>query len=266
MGNLRFEEYSENVEHYVLRRDLERTAKKFSKESNWHEDIEIELCIDGEGELLVNGEAYHFNKDNFCVINSNQIHHTGTKTRIVYDCLIIKSDFLRNHGIYVENEKFETIFSSDTLKSLFNKLKYENENDSRYKTAKIDILLLEIVLYLIDRHSTAQITHPFNTKYFTRIKEVIRIIRTDYSKKISLNSISKTLHTDKYALCREFKRITGLTMIQYLNSYRCKKAIEHLKNGCTVNEAAYLCGFESTSFFTKTFKTLTGTLPSSYKK
>ena len=85
-------------------------------------------------------------------------------------------------------------------------------------------------------------------------------------EKISLEDISRSVLCDKYTLCRDFKKYTGQTVFENLNRYRCIKAAELLNDGKSVAEAALLCGFESFSFFTKTFKKYMGSLPSEYKK
>jgi len=266
MQNLRFEEYGSTKDTpFVLRTKLERTDKICSKESNWHEDIEIEVCVDGEGEILLNGTKIPFSKGSVAVINTNVIHHTGTSSRLVYDCLIIKASFFKSFRINVEEINFESVFLSNSIVELIEKLKLALEKDELCKNARINLILLKLIIDLIENHSH-KTNSMVQTKAFEKIKEVIKIIRKDYSKKINLESISLALHTDKYALCRLFKKATGQTVIQYLNNYRCQRAIELLKDGCTVSEAAFMCGFDSTSFFTKTFKSIIGTLPSSYKK
>ena len=71
----------------------------------------------------------------------------------------------------------------------------------------------------------------------------------------------------KYYFCRIFKNITGSTVIKYLNMYRCMKARELLSSGkYTVSEAALECGFENMSYFSKTYKAYSGSVPSMAKK
>lgn len=267
MYNTRFEEYSSKVDApYVLNVNLERTHEKFSRESNWHEDIEIEVCTDGEGEILINGEVLPFRKGEVAVINSNYIHHTGTKSRIVYDCLIIKSWFLKDNGINTEGIKFKSKFQSCVVEELINELKDAYNDNTHCRIAKQNMILLKLIIYIYENYSEYVNNDIGCSKSFTRVRKVIKLIRSDFSKKILLDDISRQLCCDKYALCRDFKRITGQSIIKYLNQYRCQKAIEYIKEGVSVNEAAYLCGFDSPSFFTKTFKTMTGNLPSSHKK
>ena len=100
---------------------------------------------------------------------------------------------------------------------------------------------------------------------FDAVKCTIKFIRTNYERKISLDEVAKNAFMDKYTLSREFKKVTGQTIVQYINSYRCKKAAEYIISGCSVSESARICGFTNMSFFTKTFKLCMGKMPSKYK-
>ena len=102
-------------------------------------------------------------------------------------------------------------------------------------------------------------------KDFEKVKAAVKWIREHYAENVTLQTLANTLYTDKYALCRDFKRICGKTVTEYTNGYRCRLAAELIASGSTVAEAARSCGFENMSFFTKTFKKYMNVLPSSYK-
>lgn len=100
---------------------------------------------------------------------------------------------------------------------------------------------------------------------YERVKNAIKIIREEYNKKLTLEYIARLVYTDKFTLSKEFKRYTKMTVVEYINNFRSKKASELITDGLTVNEAARKCGFNNMSFFTKTFKNFMGELPSKYK-
>ena len=103
-------------------------------------------------------------------------------------------------------------------------------------------------------------------KFFKEVKDAILYIQSNYDKKITLEELSKETYIDKYTLSKKFKEFTGITIVNYINNYRCKMALSMIQNGEQINNAARLCGFNNISFFTKTFKKYTGNLPSFYKK
>ena len=263
MINTRFEEYKGNTLPFVLNDHIKRTSFIFSKEQNWHEDVELQLCLSGSGTVLLNGERYPFEKGDIIVANSNVIHHTGTDGELVYTCLIISPDFIKK--IQPGGISFSPIVKSDTLPKLIGELTEIYYSDDPFKTAKLYGILLKIFIDLAENHSV-QTVMGSDGKVLERIKTAINHIRLGYASRITLDTLGSRLCCDKYALCRDFKRITGMTVTEYVNRYRCRIAAEHLQGGKTVSETAYLCGFENPSFFTKTYKKYMGALPSETMK
>ncbi len=86
------------------------------------------------------------------------------------------------------------------------------------------------------------------TGYLGRARQAVLYIRTNFDRKLLLEKIAAAVSIDKYTLSREFREVTGMTVVQYINSYRCKRAVEYIEDGNTVSEAARLCGFQNMSF------------------
>ena len=78
MLGTRYEEYEQmkNGLPFVLNAGIRRDRYNLSKETNWHENLEIQFCVNGEGELLSDGRRYPFCENDVAVINSNSIHYT----------------------------------------------------------------------------------------------------------------------------------------------------------------------------------------------
>ena len=70
---------------------------------------------------------------------------------------------------------------------------------------------------------------------------------------------------DKHTLCREFKQLTGTTIMEYLNRYRCRQAASLLQDGLPAARAAEQCGFSDPAYFSRIFKRCMGVSPSQYK-
>ena len=265
MMDTRYEKYGDLINGlpFVLYTDLKRTSFHCSKESNWHENLEIQFCTDGQGTVLLNGEKYRFKKNDIIVVNSNVVHYTGSESSITYDCMIISLDFCKKMGL--SEEYFSPIIQNATMKAHFEKLVgLYLDPTVPYRIAKLNQILLSLLIALAEQYSTPKRTVSKDKRLET-VKATILYLRKNYNRKMTLDEISKGVFYDKYALCREFKKTTGQTIFQNLNNYRCIKAIECLNAGYTVAQTASLCGFENLSFFTKTFKKYIGRLPSNYK-
>ena len=142
---------------------------------------------------------------------------------------------------------------------------YKNPDDICYK-AKLQYLILKILIEIRTYHTKSISVPKYDIKFFKEVKDAILYIQSNYDKKITLEELSKETYIDKYTLSKKFKEFTGITIVNYINNYRCKMALSVIQNGEQINNAARLCGFNNISFFTKTFKKYTGNLPSFYKK
>lgn len=269
MLGTRHEEYNKNTDGlpFVLNIGLERNHFFQSKENNWHENIEIQLCTAGHGWVLLDGRRYTFSENDIIVVNSNVLHYTSTDTELTYDCLIISTELCDQVGINPNRIFFTPFINNTVIVELFSQLKTAfSDHSDICRSAKLHKLTLEILIELTEYHSLPKSEFISENKKFETVKKVVSYIRNNYQKKITLDDISKNVLCDKYTLCKEFKKLTGQTIIENLNSFRCIKAVDYLSAGYSVSDTAALCGFENLSFFTKTFKKYIGSIPSKYKK
>ena len=69
------------------------------------------------------------------------------------------------------------------------------------------------------------------------------------------------------SICRLFQALTGMTPFCYLNRCRVLNSSQMLaRSSKKISEVASLCGFNSISYFNRTFLKITGMTPSSYRK
>lgn len=269
MRGTRYEEYGELTAGlpFVLNAGIRRSRYNLSRKDNWHENLEIQLCTEGSGTVLLDGVPYPFQPGDVAVVPSNVIHYTGTDTQLAYDCLIVGTAFCQQMGFDLPTLSFTPVVKDTGVVRLLEQLKaLYGDGSAPYRVAKLNDLLLRLLLELAQHHSTASAEGGNKAKGYRRVKQAILYMRDHYAQKISLEEVAKAVLCDKYTLCKEFKRYTGQTVVEHLNHYRCVKAIDCLTDGHTVAETATLCGFDTLSFFSKTFKRYVGKLPSEYKK
>lgn len=83
----------------------------------------------------------------------------------------------------------------------------------------------------------------------------------------SIEKLSDDIAMSRVNLYRKIRSITGLSPIEFVNSIRLKRAAQLLAQGnMTVVEVAYSVGFNTPSYFTKSFKKMFGVLPTEYNK
>lgn len=103
--------------------------------------------------------------------------------------------------------------------------------------------------------------------YNTNVQQVIQIIMEDYDKELSLKSISQQLHINAMYLGQLFKKETGKSFSNYLNTYRITKAQELLvSTDLNIAEISEAVGYSSSGYFYKNFKLISGESPKEFKK
>ncbi len=114
-------------------------------------------------------------------------------------------------------------------------------------------------------HTLPQI-NKYSKKQQLRLKKIYAFVDENYQQKITVKMAASICNMDKAAFCRYFKRATGKTFIGFLNQYRISQAKRLLMHGKNISETCYECGFESLSYFNRTFKKIAAENPSNFKK
>jgi AraC-like DNA-binding protein len=99
-----------------------------------------------------------------------------------------------------------------------------------------------------------------------RLQRITQLVAEQYARKIEINEVAAVANLTEAAFCRYFKRITRLPFTQFLNQYRVHQAQKLLLQDAAVSKACFACGFENLSYFTKTFRRVTGENPLQFKK
>ncbi len=96
--------------------------------------------------------------------------------------------------------------------------------------------------------------------------KTMKYIETHYSESLSLRVIAESLHINQYHLHHIFKRIVGVTPLEYLIQERILEARRLLQeSNLTVTEVALTVGFVNAAHFSTVFRKHLGLSPSAYR-
>lgn len=88
-----------------------------------------------------------------------------------------------------------------------------------------------------------------------------------FEENLTLDYISHKFGISVTYFCKIFKRIMGMTFVEYLTDRRIKEAMRLIRHTDLPNYAiAQRIGFQNPEYFSKTFKKLTGITPKEYKR
>lgn len=120
----------------------------------------------------------------------------------------------------------------------------------------------DMVKQFIRLIKNARISH-----YSYQVTTMIQYIHAHITEKITLDDMVFITKNSKEYLSRLFKEELGITIIDYIMEQKIevsKKFLDH--SYMSIAEIAILFNFCSATYYSKTFKKITGTTPSEYKK
>ena len=126
----------------------------------------------------------------------------------------------------------------------------------------VDITLAEMLhLYVDYSFDFSEIRHS------DTIYRVMEYIKSNYSRKVTLEDISSYVHLSPSHLSGLFRKETGQTISAYLSFVRIEKSKHLLSTTDTpIAQIGALCGFEDQSYFTRVFRQQTGLSPKKYRQ
>ena len=105
------------------------------------------------------------------------------------------------------------------------------------------------------------------TKYSNIVLEMMRYIRKNSKKELSLDVMGDVFHMNGVYLGQVFKKEVGMTFLKYLTTCRMDAAKALLESGqYNVSEVAELSGYKTSQYFSQIFQKNVGMKPQEYKK
>ena len=248
----------------------------------WHFHPEYELVYieAATGTRHIGEHISTFEKNDLVLIGSNIPHLNfdyGLKTAYQKVVVHLKKDFVETcfQGVpecssitqLFEKSKYGLAFSGKIKKEVGEKL-FHFEHLNFFQQY---IQMLE-VLQMLATIPNPELLHeqPYNNKVSEReqgrLRNIYAFVDKNYHQKIDLNEVAGISNISKEAFCRYFKKVSNYTFIEFLNRYRISQAKRVLMSGKSVSDACFQCGFESLSYFNRTFKKVANENPRDFRK
>lgn len=152
--------------------------------------------------------------------------------------------------------------NANLIRNLVVDLRDEDEKQEEYSQLQKKVLINSLLITIV--RSKAEPEKPLAR---TRITDVLSYINKNYFKPMTLEELADMANITPFYLCREFKKYTNSTIVQYINTIRVLHAQRmFLETNKNMTEIAFDTGFSNITHFTRTFKQVTGASPLKTKK
>lgn len=243
---------------------------------HWHSHLEILFILKGYMTVFINDRKYILKKGDMVVIGSRDLHSTRTISKVNYILLQIPYDYLTRALSHVSLIQFQTYFPAagsnpnekQLCDCLFQLLKTYEKQEDGYQLYFSSVVYQ--FLFLLYRNYSRRITREAlekENRNFEKMEEIIQYVKMNYRREITLKEASQLLSVSPEYFCRLFKKHTGQTFLEYLNTIRMGHFYHDLtQTNYSINELLERNGITNYKVFMRMFKAAYKTTPGKLRK
>lgn len=235
-----------------------------------HDFYEIYFFISGSVLYNIESRSYLLTPGDILLIQPMQLHQpvfdgkSGNYERIV---LWLDRNFLEQFGL--EGEPLISCFHNARPghagllrpdEHVRQKLQYllelllQEQDSCEYGHHISCLAYLSLILSQLCRLSTQEPLEVDTSNTSRVVYDVLEYINENYQENLSLDTLANRFFISKYHLSREFTRVTGSSVHQYVTQRRLITAKQMMSDGMSTTSVCQHCGFGDYSSFYRAFK------------
>ena len=170
------------------------------------------------------------------------------------------------HGIFTQKKNFQLQkYTPDDFSKMREKYEYILEHQNGREELQLGALcrFFDILGTILPHLTSAQ-----RRKTDARIEDAVAYIEQHYTENISVEDLAAAANMSASRFYPVFREALGVTPVDYINHYRINRAIMLLsvESEKSIEEISMSVGFESSTYFRRVFKKITGKSPKEYRK
>ena len=247
------------------------------------ESYELILVLSGGGTALIFDRTYSLVPGTLLLIDASYPHcvHPSSVGDYLRSKIIIEKEYLRSVlNAMGASEALLELFSPPSGRCLYldadksaradalflQMLEGARGEDQAEKRLRLMMPVLSLLRLTLEALHTAG-EGDAGPRQDESLSPVLKYLRERCAETLTVDQIAEDNHISKYYLCRLFRKMTGLTLMQYLYEQRLALARQQLTaTRQSIGEIAQNCGFGSASHFCATFRRREGMSPREYRQ
>ena len=252
----------------------------YSIEPHNHDFYEMNIIVRGKGKHQIESACFDVKAGDVFMIPPMTVHaYFDTEELDVYHILLQKNFIRDNQKESASIPGFLQLVEIEPfLRQHFSTEMFLHLSHSQMIQLKSDLSFIEDnnfdteELMPLKNHTAWKILYWFSSllfkqmykgdkkflnKYDIEIIKILEYIHQNYENKITIDLLCKKSFLSRSTFLRSFRNLCEYTPMEYVNRYRCKKALEMIDNTCfSKTEIAHCCGFYDLSHMERTLKKL----------
>lgn len=256
-------------------------------ECHWHDEVEFFYVMEGEVLFQLDTDYFPVKAGEAVFIHSGEIHagHSYNDSPCMYGAIVFDTQLLSSSSFDHIQANFIAPFLDRTrtfpahitggtrwerqlLFQLRELLSMCDQCELGYElAAKHQLLAMLHTIVPQGRHVNRSKRELNDETKTIRLKKAISYIQLHYHEPLKIAEIAGQIPMSEGQFCRFFKSMTRQTPIEYVNSYRIRRAAELLLDPSSkISSVAMDVGFDHMSYFVKVFRQQMNCTPSEYRK
>jgi AraC family transcriptional regulator, melibiose operon regulatory protein len=257
----------------------------FQERPHSHNEIEILLIERGQGTWQMSGKMVTLKAGSLVVFwavrphqlmkaSDNLVLHWLTMPLTVFVEWRLPENFaklLLAGGVFVEPDKAMFPFDRHSLENWHRDLLDPDRERQRMALLEIEARLRRMALTFHDEKAANSKELPsagtFNHHYFDKISQIADFVSKNFSQPMPVVDIAKHINMHPASATKLFKKICGMSLMQYITQHRIFHAQRLLMStDMKIVDVALDSGYQSASRFYAAFKEYCGQSPQEYRQ
>lgn len=245
--------------------------RSYKTASHFHDVHELYYLVKGSTRYFIGSEVFELSAGEIAFAPKGVFHNTnsekmGEAERILleFDDEFAGEDY-KKYVNFLISRKHICFSPTDVVKieELLNKI--AEESTAKYDDYReMQKLYLRELLIFIYRHSLKG-GKARSSASFEVIERVMKYISEKPYADLTLKGLSEKFSISSNHLSKQFKKVSGLLLSEYINISRISYAESLLKKGnMPITRVATECGFNDSNYFASVFKKYKGITPKKY--
>lgn len=243
----------------------------YIREKHWHRSVEIFAVLEGELEFYFNEEQIHLVKDEFVLVNSNELHsihavYPNKSVVLQIPVNIFQGYYLNSSFIYFSRSRIDT--DSQVIQLIREMYDIYREKEFGYVFAVqsrfYQLLYLLVLKYRESNTDRGALQHYLK---MDKLSEISDYIKDNYNQDITLDVLSSVFGYAPTYISKMFQKYAGCSFKNYLTRIRLTHVVQDLASSAeSLDSIAARQGFPDRKALSKAFRNQYGMTPGQYRK
>lgn len=237
--------------------------------SHYHEFFEIYYLEQGRRQHIIEDSQYILQPDEFIIFPPFVMHHSFEENDVPFRRLLLyfNPEVIQSPQILRTLSERSRVYKlpreqSRPIYGLMQQILQEQEGGDLYARQLITLMVNALAVLLVRNSDEAARPEQRN-----RVTDIINYLHEHFTEDITLDQLANHFYISQYHLCREFKRYTSSTIVQYIHNLRVLHAQRLLQESdYSITEISKRVGFSNVTHFNRVYKSVTGMSPSQNKQ